>query len=261
MPGSRVIPGAWFALSVVVLCLGPRPAAASSFTVSPIQVDLRAGHRTEVITVHNDEDTPVLLQAQVLGWSQPQGVDELAATAELLVTPAVFTLPARGQQVLRIALRRDADRELERDYRLIVEEVPGSLPKDFTGLNMALRISLPVFVLPAMTSAPALAFSSEWEAGSGRLTVAATNTGTAHVQLRGIEARPDGAEGPDAAPWQDPVLRYVLPGVRRTWVWTLPTGATAPPRLRIDADSDQGHLTATVSPLASSDSAVSPHQP
>jgi len=230
-----------------------RPAAASSFTVSPIQIDLGAGHRTAVVTVHSDQDESMLLQAQVLAWSQPGGVDALVDTSEVLVTPAVFTLAAHGQQVVRIALRTDPDRVLERDFRLIVQEVPGAVQPNFTGLNIALRMSLPVFVLPAGKVAPAVAFSADWDAVSHQLSVVATNSGSAHIQFRGLEARLDA--NTEGSGWRDPVLKYVLPGSRMTWHWDVPAGTVLPPQLYIQADSDQGPLSATV------ETAASPAQP
>jgi fimbrial chaperone protein len=221
--------------------------------VSPIQIDLGAGHRTAVVTVHSDQDESMLLQAQVLAWSQPDGVDALSDTSEVLVTPAVFTLPAHGQQVVRIALRSDPDREQERDFRLIVEEVPGAVQPNFTGLNIALRMSLPVFVLPAAKAAPAVAFSADWDTSARKLTVVATNSGGAHIQFRGLEARLD--SNPDGSGWRNPVLKYVLPGSRMSWQWAVPPDTILPAQLYIQADSDQGPLSATV------DTAASPAQP
>jgi fimbrial chaperone protein len=78
-----------------------------------------------VLTVHNEEDTPVLVQATVLAWQQVNGEDQLDATRDLLVTPPVFTLAPKSDQVLRVALRGQASAERELDYRLLLAEVPG----------------------------------------------------------------------------------------------------------------------------------------
>jgi P pilus assembly protein, chaperone PapD len=56
-------------------------------------------------------------------------------------------------QIVRIALRRAADADRERSYRLLVTEVPGSPQPGFNGAQFALKISLPIFVDAAVAKA------------------------------------------------------------------------------------------------------------
>ena len=121
-------------------------AAAGNFSVAPVRIELQGAQRTAVVTVHNNDDAPLLIQVSTLAWSQPEGDDKYEATHDLLATPPVFTLPAKGEQIVRVALRRDPDATRELDYRLLLAEVPQSTDKDFTGLRVALHLSLPVFV-------------------------------------------------------------------------------------------------------------------
>ena len=99
-------------------------AAAGNFSVSPIRVDLSGAQPTAVVTVHNNDASPLLIQASTLAWSQPSGEESYADTRDLIATPPVFTLPPDGDQIIRVALRRGADPSRELSYRLLLAEVP-----------------------------------------------------------------------------------------------------------------------------------------
>ena len=90
--------------SAAVFGLPSMPAHAGSFSISPIRLDLSAGARTAALTVRNDAQE-VLVQAEMMLWEQVDGEDRLTPTRDLLVSPAVFTLPPKGSQLVRVALR------------------------------------------------------------------------------------------------------------------------------------------------------------
>src|SRR6185436_10193437 len=107
--------------SASVFGLPSMPAHAGSFSISPIRLDLSAGAKTAALTVRNDAQE-VLVQAEMMLWEQVDGEDRLTPTRDLLVSPAVFTLPPNGSQLVRVALRHvpaDVTRELA--YRLILQ--------------------------------------------------------------------------------------------------------------------------------------------
>ena len=105
----------------------------------------------------------------------------------------------------------DAQRELA--YRLILTEVPQQASPGFTGLNVALRLSLPIFVAPKGAASPQLEWSAARNA-SGSITVTARNAGNAHARVLNFSVAP--AAGTAAGIPQD-VASYVLPGQSRTW--------------------------------------------
>ena len=112
------------------------PAHAGSFSISPIRLDLVRWPRTAALTVRNDE-REALVQAEVMLWEQVDGEDRLTPTRDLLVSPAVFTLPPNGSQLVRVALRSlPADVTRELSYRLILQEVPQPASPDFAGLQV-----------------------------------------------------------------------------------------------------------------------------
>ena len=108
-------------------------AAASSLSVAPIRVELSSAARTAVVTLRNQEDAPVVVQARPAAWTQRDEQDQLEDTRDVLVTPPLFTVPPKGQQVLRIALLREPDPGRELDYRLVLSEVPTAAAAETTG--------------------------------------------------------------------------------------------------------------------------------
>ena len=217
-------------------------APAGTFSIAPVRVELHGSQRTAVLTVHNDDDAPLVIQTTVLAWSQELGEESYVATRDLLATPPVFTLPAKGEQILRIALRGEPDPQRELDYRLMLTEVPHAPEKDFTGLQLALRLSLPVFVLPPAHAQPQLRWQATARA-DGSLRVTATNDGQAHLQVADFDLNFGGTE--HAA--HIGVMRYVLPGSSVAWTVTPPAGAALDGALSVHGNSDQGAFQADVS--------------
>jgi fimbrial chaperone protein len=215
--------------------------------ISPIRAELTGVHRTGVLTLTNADDDAVVVQVHVVAWSQQNGEERLDETRDLLVTPPVLQIPAKGEQIVRVALRREPDALRELTYRVIFEEVPQAAPVNFTGLRVALRLSVPIFVAPTHGQAAA---ALTWEAHrlqDGEVEVAATNHGTGHLQVSDFNLGSEGRSG-----LQGMTSKYVLPGSRMTWTLR-PNGADAivPARSNgtgtvIHGHSDQGDFSADV---------------
>jgi fimbrial chaperone protein len=232
------IPGAITLLLVTALS-----AHASTFSISPVRANLSQAHRTEALTLLNPEDAPVVVQVKIVSWSQKDGSERLDETREVLVTPPVLQIPANGQQIVRVALRRDPDPGEELSYRVIFEEVPQAAPKEFTGLRVALRLSIPIFVAPAQGHAMAqVSWDSRW-LPNGQLELAATNRGNMHCQIQDFEAKFAGS----AMPLRGAASKYVLPGSRMVWTLTPPSDALKQAgAIPIRGHSDQGDFSTDV---------------
>ena len=219
---------------------------AASLGISPVRVELSPAAPTAALTLRNGGDEPTVVQVRALAWSQQGGEDVYEPTSEIIVSPPIFTVAGNSAQVVRVGLRRAPDPRRELSYRIYLQEVPGPPQPGVTGLQLALRIGVPVFVKPVQPAKAMLNWRIGREAG-GALRVVATNPGEMHVQLTGIKLFSAGAE-PDA-----PVLAshesggYLLPGQSREWRIEpqsgLPAGTT---RLRVLASTDAGELSADV---------------
>jgi fimbrial chaperone protein len=214
-------------------------AQASSFSVNPVRVTLSAKQPVAAITVRNSGTESTVVQLETTAWSQDQGADVLQATGDLLATPPIFTVPAGGTQIVRVGLRGARDMKGEVTYRLILREVPPSKPLQ-TGLRVALKISMPIFVVPSTNVAPDL----QWRAArsaNGQVRVYATNTGNAHVQLGKLELAAGGS-----VLGSRNLAEYVLPGNTRSWLVEAKGAPATGAKVRISTTSDSGAFQSDV---------------
>lgn len=220
-------------------------AGAGTFTISPLRVDFTGATGTAALTVRNEEATPVVVQAEGLAWSQDGGQETFQPTRDLLVSPAVFTLAPGGSQLVRVALRRGPDATRELSYRMVLQEVPQAASPEFTGLQVALRLSIPVFVAPRAQSAPDLAWTAR-PGADGRMTLAVRNDGNVNARVQRFALK--SADGASTL-FEQPGLTYVLAGASRQWLIDLPTGHSTPAKAvasagpgayRLEGTSDRG---------------------
>ncbi len=222
---------AWLAAAV--------PAAAGSFALAPIRIEMDRSKSTGVLTLHNDADTPVTVQVEAVAWSQPDDGDRYQPTRDLIVTPPVFVVAPKSEQIVRVARRTAGEPASEAAYRLFFQEVPDSTPQSGTGLKVALRVGVPVFIAAA-GARPEVSFAAAREA-DGAVVITATNAGRAHLQITDFEVT--GAGG--AAVGSVLGSRYLLPGTSARW--TLRPAAPLPAGpLKIHGHGDRGEFAADV---------------
>ena len=170
---------------LLALSVAAAQAAAASFVVNPVRVNLAESQRVVSLTVSNNGTAPVRVQAQPMLWSAQGEMDQYEATDQLLVSPPLFALEPGGTQILRVGLRNPRAAEQEQTYRLYLTEVPGPVGADFQGLTMTLRLGIPIFVLPSVKVAPAL--EGNLTPAAEGVELAVDNRGLAHARL--IEAQ------------------------------------------------------------------------
>jgi fimbrial chaperone protein len=187
-------------------------ALAGSFGVSPIRVTLTLQQPAGMLTVSNQSDEETVVQLQANAWSQQDGADVLEPSSDLIAVPPLFTLAPGGSQVVRVGLRRPPTAKGELTYRLLLREVPPPPAEDFTGLQVALNLSLPVFVLPPGSAQPELR-GDLVRTGDGGVELQLANAGDAHVQLQQFALT-----NPGGSVLNSPALSvYLLPGQSRSW--------------------------------------------
>ncbi len=206
---------------------------AGSFSVAPVRVSLSANEPSSVLTIRNSGQDETVVQVQANTWSQNEGSDVLEPTTDLIAVPPLFTLPAGGSQVVRVGLRRAPASAQELTYRILLREVPPPPTEDFTGLQVALMLSLPVFVAPPQGAEPELRWNLKPAVDEG-IELQLSNDGDAHVQLKKVTLAPpegEAIEGRDL-----PI--YLLPGQSRAWLVAAdsPIGTT----WMLTADTDAG---------------------
>jgi fimbrial chaperone protein len=196
------------------------PAWAGSFSVTPVRIYMTPRDRAVAITITNEADTPVALQADINVWSQkPDGTDELVLTEDMVLSPPIIKLGPKARQVVRLALLKPADASRQLTYRLIVREIPeATTPKGNTlEVPIALALSMPVFITP-----PPAKREISCQAGreGAALAITCANTGSAYAQIREILVLRGEAASEPLARFEGGA--YILPGARKS------IGITAP---------------------------------
>ena len=228
----------------MLLCAVAQHGISGSFEVNPIRIDLAPQARSAALTVKNNGTEVVVVQVSVVAWSQENGKDLLSPTNEVLVSPPIATIMADKEQIIRVGLRRAPDNERELSYRLFLQEVPAPPRPGFQGLQVALRVGLPVFVQPR--SGPAKA-TLMWDAqlrDANTVSLKLMNKGTGHIQISDVEMFLPSESEPIAS---HSSLVYVLPGQSREWELRLKHARVAKTdRLRLKVSTDAGTVDSDI---------------
>lgn len=210
---------------------------AASFNVSPLRVTLTPSAKTASLTLTNEGTEPVSVQTELMAWAQKDGSDVLTPTSDLVISPPIFKIAANGSQTLRVGLLRPVDPSREIPYRLFLKEVPPPPKPGQQGVNVVMRLGIPVFVATPGLTKPQLNWRAE-KSPNGDLTLSLSNSGNAHVQLISCDLRD--AEGTVVAEPQ--LSSYVLPGQNRSWPIKF-SRAWQGNQLKLNARTDTGDVS------------------
>ena len=176
-----------------------------------------------------------------MAWSQQNGKDVLAPSQDLVVSPPIFKVAPGAAQTVRVGLLKPSSADREVAYRLFLQEVPQPPAPGERGISVALRLGLPVFLLPRGGGAPQLAWRAKSEGGAINLTLA--NGGNAHVQA--LDSKLYSPDGTLLAEQQ--LGAYVLAGQSRSWLIKLRQPWRGG-KLKVVAQTSTGDVTAEIAP-------------
>ena len=200
-------------LLATVLGAAAMAAQAAEFSVSPVRIFMTPRDRAVAVTVANEGDQPVVIQAELLAWNQKAGGDDvLDSTESIVLSPPIVTIPPKARQVLRLARVGPPPSGTEQTFRMILREVPEARPSDGSvKVQVALAFSIPVFITPI--DAKRNVSCTTRRAGPDVLHAVCENTGRAYAQARSIVVL--AADGSKIA--SRDLGGYVLPGVKRAF--------------------------------------------
>lgn len=202
------IAGSVLALSAIAF-----PAVAGQFAVSPVRIYMEPRDRATAITLTNEGDEELVLQADVFLWKQkPDGEDDLTLTEDVFLSPPIIKLAPKARQVVRLAMLKPPKSGPQLTYRMIVREVPVAKPADKSvQVQIALAFSLPVFITPPNAKRELGCVVERVAADTAR--VVCENTGTAYAHPR--EFVLTGAKDEKLASRDSG--GYILPGIKRSF--------------------------------------------
>lgn len=199
-------------LLLLLTITGLQPAFAGVFSVTPVRMYLTPRDRAVAVTITNEGEDPIVLQADIYVWAQKaDGSDELTPTDDLILAPPILKLGPKGRQVVRLARLKPADAVRQLTYRMILREIPEAAgKKENVQVAIALALSMPVFITPPLAK-PEVACDAK-VANGGDLDVSCANTGSAYAQMRDILVKEKGGERA-LGHFEGGV--YVLPGAKK----------------------------------------------
>jgi fimbrial chaperone protein len=160
-------------------------AEAGMFSVTPVRIFMTPRDRAVAVTLVNEGDTEVALQADINTWMQkPDGADELVLTEDMILSPPIIRLAPKSRQVVRLALVKPADASRQLTYRMIISEIPeATAPKGATvEVQVALALSMPVFITPPQARREMACTAAATPAPGAELRC--SNSGSAYAQVR-----------------------------------------------------------------------------
>ena len=205
---------AFFGLTFAALAvMAPTVVNAGVFSVSPVRMYMVPKDRAIAVTITNEGEDALVMQADVYVWRQkPGGEDELSLTEDMILSPPILKLAPHSRQVVRLAMLRARPTIEQLTYRLIVREVPEAKPTEKNlQLQLALAFSLTVFITPP--SARHQLDCAIERVHADTVQASCENTGNAYVQLNAFTLT--SADGEKLA------LResggYILPLIKRNF--------------------------------------------
>lgn len=226
------------AVSAVALAGLAAPAAAQSITVMPVVINMQPGQLAATLSISGQGGAETSYQLRAFAWSQNADADRLDPTQDVLLSPPLGTVPANSTQVVRIVIRRPP-KDHESVYRILLDQIP---PPSAPGtVRIALRLSLPIFVEPAVRVTPHIDWRIERDADG--IFLVAANTGNKHERIRDIAL----TAGTSTLKPQGDSSPYLLAGSTRRFRLAADGAAPAPDAIfHLSAQSDGGKIDVTV---------------
>lgn len=189
--------------SLLASCLAllTAPAFAANVSVMPTSLEADVTATTQAITLQNRGDTALRYHVRAYHWSQPDGDDVLTETDDVLATPAIVEVPAKGRRVVRLMRLQGVG--TPGYYRVLVHQLPSAPDAANEGSSVSLLVhhSLPMSFEPKQPNVS--------------LTVGPVADGYRFHNAGTTAARVTQLGPANGAPWREGALGWVLPGMTK----------------------------------------------
>ncbi len=210
---------------------------AGVFSVTPVRIYMTPKDRALAVTVTNEGDQELVMQADIYEWKQkPGGEDVLTPSEDLFLSPPILKIAPKSRQVVRLAkLKRAQDGTGQATYRMIVREIPEAKPvNNDIQVQVALAFSMPIFITPNNSK-------SHLDCGvarlaSDKLKIICENTGNAYSHptaflLSNLAGAKIAAQETGA---------YILPAIKREFELKRPDGNISAGKAKLAVSLDDG---------------------
>lgn len=209
----------WPSLALLACCAAGVQGA--NLQISPVTLNFRAEQGAAGINLQNLGDQPMYGQVRVFAWDQRDGEETLAPTQELVASPPIVEIAANSRQTIRLVRAQTGPVAQEKTYRVLIDEVSRDDDTGRSGVDIRLRYSVPVFVLPA--GAPGKEVL-DWQVfrNKGEWMLRIRNSGNFHAQIGAMTFTNQAGK---EFVISKGLFGYVL--AARMRVWRLPVGGEA----------------------------------
>ena len=215
-------------------------ASAASLQVSPVNIEVQAPGAASTVTLLNLGKDVINPQVRVFKWSQSNGKDELTPTRDVVASPPAVKMTAGKKSVIRIVRTNKTPITGEEDYRLVVDEIPAAPKAGATGVDFAVRYSIPVFFTTMVIES-----NIGWKATIDKsgLRLQAKNDGDRRVKVSALQVS---SKSGASINFGDGLVGYVLGHSTRQWTVKAGSKSITPGTIvNITAQSDNGPIKAT----------------
>lgn len=169
--------------------------------------------RATAITVTNEGDDELVMQADVYVWKQkPDGAEDLTLSEDLILSPPIIKIAGKSRQVVRLAMVSPPAAGEQLTYRMILREIPEAHAADKqVKLQIALAFSLPVFITPPGAKRDLACTVAR--TAPDTVSARCQNRGSAYAQPRDLTLS---AANGDKLGTMDSAA-YILPGTTRAY--------------------------------------------
>lgn len=222
-PPSATASRAAFLLALLTLPV----AAEGQLQAGPALLEIGPEESSTRLLLRNPGPAPIAAQVRVYLWTQIEGEDRLLPGDDLVVSPPILELAPGGEQVVRLVRLGPPANDRDRNYRVVVDELPGNDRAGGSRVDLRMRYVIPAFVRAADARSPLLTCRIESEG----TRLACENAGGRAAQL-GASRLLDGRG--ETVFLSDGLFGYVLPASRREWVLPPDRPALDGSTLRLD---------------------------
>lgn len=158
----------------------------------PIKIYFDAKTKTATLNVENDGKNKTTIQVEAFEWTHDEkGNDIYTPAKDLIFFPKMLTIEKGEQRIVRAGYEGKPE-AVEKTYRLFLHELPVAQNGE-TGVNMTLRMGLPVFVKPVKDN-------RSWrieslKTSNGAIELGIRNEGSSHIIVNKIAVEGLGPDG------------------------------------------------------------------
>ena len=131
--------------ALVPAIAGTVSAPTASLNVTPLRLDFKSGQQSSQLLLRNDSAQRLAVQIRLIAWTQDEAGDHYQSSQDFVISPSIVQIESGRTQTFHVVASAVAQAGRERAYRLVIDQLPQSVPSVGGAAQTRLRITLPLF--------------------------------------------------------------------------------------------------------------------